>query len=468
MIKLIALKHLKVLARSHQLRWLSMATLLITIVALATSYSSTKRIENERNQLNQQDSSLWLEQGSVNPHMAAHFGRYITKPLSPLTFFEPGLTQQLGTVARLEAHKQQAPQYRPAEGGSAILHLGQFTPAMAFQLLLPLIIILASFNAFSGLHANALIRQEVASGIKPSQLVFGRFISIVIAVFFICLPISISLMVLSSFASLDAVMSSTTILFAYFVYFGIWVAISLGVSALCRQSRNSLTVLLSFWFICCFIVPRFSADVSEYLHPTPTAPEFKSMVKKALQGGPSGHNSSDERLAEYRQAVLEQYGVENIEDLPVNWDGLALQEGERIATQIGNNYYDELWQTYRQQALTRSIFTIISPLIAMQQWSSGIASTDVESHIHFSEAIEGFRFSFVSVLNNDIANNAAKQSAWDYQAAPELLQEVQSFTYAERAISERLHLHWTSLILLITWLVIALMFASLASKRLER
>lgn len=457
----------RILLRDGRLKVLAIATLLLTAVALIGGVARDSRVASERAALNAEDVDLWETQGAVNPHMAAHFGRYVSKPVSPLTFFDPGVTDQLGAVARLEAHVQQPPRHRPAEGGGALSRLGGFSPALALQLLAPLLIILAGFTAFSGEKAGTLLRQELAGGASPGSLFIGRYTALSGATLLIAAPVLAVVTLLSMQAGGDTALSALAASIGYLLYLLIWVGLTLGISGLFRSARSSLVILLSAWLLSTFVVPRLAGDVAERLSPTPSAPAFKAEVRAALEGGPSGHDSSDTRLENYKRCVLERYGVERVEDLPVAWGGLALQEGERIASETGNAHYEALWASYEEQSQTRRGFAVLSPLLALRSWSAGLAGADAAAHVDFSRALEAYRFNFVKMLNDDIAINAAGQNPWEYEAAEELLEQVPAFTYKPPTIAKRMAKLWPDLTLLAVWAALACVFALFAAKRLR-
>lgn len=457
----------RVLLRDGRLRLLILATLIIAVAGLAGGAARDTRLADERAQLNAADAELWTAQGAVNPHMAAHFGRYVSKPVSPLTFFDPGVTEQLGTVARLEAHVQQPPRHRPAEGGASLNRFGGFSPALALQILGPLLIILAGFSVFSGDRARILLRQELAGGAPRLGLLGGRYAALSLAATLMVAPVLIITLVLAARAGGAVLAAALSISVGYVLFTLFWVGFTLGVSALCRSARTSLIVLLSVWLGTTFLVPRLASDVAARLAPSPTSVAFKADIRTALEAGPSGHDSADARLAALRQETLEHYGVDRIEDLPVSWDGIALQEGERIATEIGNEHYERLWASYERQGQIRRAFAGISPLLALKSWSSGLAGSDAAAHVDFTRAIEAYRFSFVDLLNEDIASNAVGQNAFSYEASPELLESVPPFTYSSPPLEERFGRLWLDGIILMVWWIAAIVLAGVAVRRLR-
>lgn len=149
------------------------------ILALASGFSgwSHNRVQAaERIAAAEADQRNWLNQGSVNPHNAAHFGRWVPKPVAPLAFFDPGLEPQLGQLVRLEAHRQDPARSRPSEGSTALASFAAVTPAFVLQTLVPLLAILNGFSAFAGDRSRILLRQELAGGARTTDLLAGRLL----------------------------------------------------------------------------------------------------------------------------------------------------------------------------------------------------------------------------------------------------------------------------------------------------
>ena len=63
-----------------------------------------------------EDARVWVSQGALNPHSAAHFGRYLFKPVGPLAFVDEGINPYAGSSVYLEAHVQTPARARPADG----------------------------------------------------------------------------------------------------------------------------------------------------------------------------------------------------------------------------------------------------------------------------------------------------------------------------------------------------------------
>lgn len=465
----IARNQLSLMARDNRLRWLALAVLLLAIASLATGAARLQAQVAERQAATRQDQAIWDALGAINPHGAAHAGRTVYAPLSALSVFEPGLSDQLGSSVKLEGHSQNPSRDRPMEGGAAISRFGGFSAAWALQVAGPLLIILAGFSVFSGERPRERLRQELGAGAAARTLVFGRLIGLAVA----------ALALLAAFAGVGGVMLAATgaswqdglgllaMSAGYGLYLLTFAALTVGASALMASARATLVTLLAFWAASTLLIPRVAPAVAETLHPTPSAPAFEAAVTGEAKNGVSGHDPADKRLDALRARTLKDYGVAKVEDLPFNFDGVALEFGEKNSTDTYNRHYDALFGAYRQQDAIQQAFSLVSPAMAVTPWSRAFAGSDFAAHRLFLREAETYRYTLIQALNRDVRVNKPK-TADPYKAnvstiAAELTFKPRVTTPAEAWAAQR-----SSLLILGAWAAAALAFAAFAARRMER
>lgn len=158
-----------VLFRDRRLAVLAVALFLSLCTAALTGAAVHNAHEGERRTAQVEEAQVWSMQGPANLHGAAHFGRYLFKPLSPLAVVDPGLLPQLGVSLKLQAHANNPASGRAMDGGTALDRFGGLSPATMLQVLAPLLVILSGFAAFSGEGPRNLLRQELAAGAAASR-----------------------------------------------------------------------------------------------------------------------------------------------------------------------------------------------------------------------------------------------------------------------------------------------------------
>ena len=137
MIGTIAAKELKEIMRDGRIKSSAAIIGVMLLAALATAAQRYLDISVERDSAQAIVTEQWLEQGEKNPHAAAHYGVYAFKPVTPLSFFDTGVSTYTGVSVWLEAHKQNDAEGQPAKDATAIARFGELTAAFTLQILLP-------------------------------------------------------------------------------------------------------------------------------------------------------------------------------------------------------------------------------------------------------------------------------------------------------------------------------------------
>lgn len=407
----VAATQLTLMWRERRVLWLALALLLLAGASVASGAARLSMQAQERQAVSEEEARLWDSQGTIDPHAAAHVGRAIPAPVRPLAALDPGLTDFLGTSVFIEGHAQNPARHRATEAGTALSRFDGFSAAWALQVVAPLLIILAGFAMLSGDVARETLRQELGTGASAGVLIGGRLIAL--ATTSLLLVLAMLVFSLPGMAGLHGGMADLAALFAmaaaYAVYLLVFCALTVGVSALASSARTSLVILLGFWVVSTLLVPRVAPAVAESLHPTPSAPSFRATVTEEAENGVDGHDPADQRLDALRAALMARYQVEKVDDLPVNFRGVALEFAEANSTQTYNRHFDRLHASYQQQDATQRLFAALSPTLALQSWSRAFARTDFSAHLAFLRGVEDYRYRLIQALNQDVKRHKAPQ-----------------------------------------------------------
>jgi ABC-2 type transport system permease protein len=471
MITRIAKKELTEMVRDGRFRWVSVVVLGLLTGALLMGWRHQREVSEEHELARRGTRDHWLGQGEKNPHSAAHYGIYAFKPSMSLSAIDPGVDPYVGVSAWLEAHRQNQFEFRPAQDATAVQRFGELTAATVLQLLVPLLIIILAFSAFAGERESGTLRQLMSLGIEPSQLATGKALGIAGAMGMVLVPaavIGVAAMVIATenrVVAADAPRLGLMAL-AYVLYFTVFAGIALAVSAKAPSSRLALVGLLGFWIWNGLIAPRAATDIARAVYPTPSAFEFTNGIQKALDSGLDGHNPYDERHKAFEKQILEKYGVDKVEELPVNFAGLSLQKGEEWGNEVFDHFYGELHRTFHRQSRVRALSAVAAPLLAVQSLSMGLAGTDFAQHRDFADAAERYRRMLVEKMNLDMAEKAGKLD-YTYMASGELWASVPDFVYEAPSARWVLRNHGTSAVVLILWVSVAGLAAYRAASRIQ-
>ena len=435
--------------RDGRYRWTAGILLVLLLGALVAGWQVYADIENQRVLSQETDREQWLAQGEKNQHSAAHYGTYAFKPTSPLTALDQGVLQYTGVSVFMEAHSVKDAIYRPVDDATAVQRLGSLTASTTLQLLVPLLIILLAFGTFSGEREQGTMRQLLSLGVPRHVLGLGKGLGIAGPLLLILLPAT--LMGTLAMAFFDgpesALWDGSRLIFIiviYLLYFTIYILASLIVSARASSSRQSLLVLVGFWFVTSFVMPRLITDAAQALHPTPSSSDFEAAIDADIEA----LISWSDRTAAVQARLMDEYGVNTVEAIPASVAGHTLLEAEQDETEVYRKHFERLQAIYSDQERTTQQGAVASPVLAVQLLSMGFAGSDYLHHRHFVGAAETYRYSFVQALNQDMVDQG---SAWDYRADRELWESIPAFYYSPPSAAAVLKHYSLSLIILSLW-----------------
>ena len=470
MITTIARKEIREMMRDGRFRWSAAITAALLLGALALGWQHYREVTSQHKTAQRGTREQWLKQGNKNPHSAAHYGVYAFKPKMPLSLVDRGVDPYVGVAAWLEAHKQNDFKFKPAQDSTALQRLGELTGATVLQLLLPLMIILLSFSAFTSERESGTLRQLLSLGVKRSDLGWGKALGISIALAIMLVPATLigvaGLALTSENGSLQQSWSRIALMIAsYLLYFAAFLGVSLAVSAKAASSRVALIALLGFWIFNGLIAPKAVTDIARILYPTPSALQFARSVEHDIENGIDGHNPVDSRAEELKAKLLKQYNVDSVEKLPVEFNGLRMQAGEEYGNMVFDRHFSALWATYERQQRVHEFAGVFAPMLAIRSVSMGLAGTDFRQHAHFSQAAEDYRRLINREMNMDLAHHGKGKTV--YMANDALWAKIPAFDYTAPSLSWVLSRLTVSFVISLLWCIAAITAASALSNTVK-
>lgn len=458
MLKLIIKKEFLSSLRDIRLQVSAAILLSLMITAVLVGKEGQRQIQEQRKDAQSAMYDQWLNQDNKHPHSAAHYGQFAFKPKPVLSFLDVGLDNYTGVSVFLEAHKQNEVLFSGAQDSNGMTRFGELTGALIFQLLLPLLIAFLAFNTFTKEREEGTLKLLHAQGLPMRTLIIGKVWGIYLLVLLLFIPI-----ILLAYLLLDRQSSSldseVTFKFLgltgmYALYFLLFVMLAVLVSAFSKNSGFSLLTLLGLWIAACIILPKAATNLADKLYPTPSQFEFRKVIKEKVKNGIDGHNPSDVRLAALKQEVLDEYGVSTIEELPVNWSGIAMQAGEEYTDQVYDQEFSRIEQIFQRQNRLSEWVGFINPFLAIRNLSMGLAGTDFNHHVLFAREAESYRRAFIKKMNKDMELNHKPGIAYsDYSVGTEMWEQVEPFQYTLPDTASILGGQWRGIAALAFWLL---------------
>lgn len=448
--------------RSHLA--LSGAILFIALMIVA-SLLTVFRVEAESHARAQQQTEAeetFLAQPDRHPHRMVHYGHYVFRSPTPLALFDPGLDSVTGQSIFLEGHRQNTAMFAESGASANLGGLAWLNPALIYQLFAPLVLILLGHSSIVRERETAVLAPLLALGIKSRTLVFGKALALLSCTGFLLIPLLISgLIAIVLGASILAVLA---LLGVYLSYLMTWAMMALLVSVLLPKRSVVLATLTALWLGITLALPSIAVNVAA--HSAPLAGKIETdlaMIEDIRKLG-DGHNAKDPAFQQLRTDLLKKYGVERVEDLPINFRGIVAMNAEEKLTKVLNEYASARMADEAQQSKLLADHGWLTPTLAIAFASRAISGTDLEHYHRFLRAAEAVRFKFVQGLNrshadklsyqDDINRNKNEESWRRARVDAANWQVLDTFQFQPTNVSGRLANASSSIWMLLVWLVV--------------
>ena len=455
-------------SRNRTFRGISLGVLLVLLVSVFLGNRQTRKQTERYTQAQQQIRQQWENIDAMNPHSAAHYGTYVFKPTTLLSSLDEGVSSVTGNVLRVEGHVQNEIVHSEASQMQFISKFGKLRSSLLLQYVLPLLLLFLAFNSVSSEKQSGRLKLLLLQGAKPSALLWGKTLSVwlygmavlsftVLAYAFINLP------------NVDAEAASRTAYFylSYALYYFVVSGLTVFFSARWQNATVALTSMLGIWILWSIFLPNILLSSVEKWHELPSRNSFQSAMKEDRSKGLDGHNPADERGKELELQTLEEYGVDSLSQLPINFDGLVMQADEEYGNQVWDKHFGNLRTVLAKQKQSYQIAGVVNPFISLQNASMGFAASDNLHHQEFLVQVEHYRRGFIKSLNDEHAYGGSKTGDWGWKANNDFFKSVPDYQYKPIELSEVFSSYLLDLGLLAFWVLFVGILLGLGSKKMQ-
>jgi ABC-2 type transport system permease protein len=442
--------------------------LALTLVAIVVSHERVGAVNAERARFQSTVDAQWANQPDRHPHRVVHYGHYVFRPLSPLAFFDFGVDPFTGSTLFLEGHRQNSANFSDAAQSSVLLRFGQLTPAFVLQVLTPLLIVFLAFGSVARERERGQLRLQIVQGVRGATLLLGKLAAHAGVALLLGAPAFIALVAIAVVHPAVAY-EAIALLAGYALYLLVWVVAAVLVSASLPRARDALLALVAGWIVTAILLPRVMPDIAAGDVGRPSRIETEVAIHERLAAIGDSHNPDDPYFKAFRARTLAHYGVARVEDLPVNYSGLLMAEGERMTSALFDEFMraDHARQT-EESAIVHSA-SVVSPLIALRRMSTALSGTNLDSHARFLLEGERYRYAFVQRLNGLHVNVVTPTGAGDERIDKHHWEDTPRFGYAPAPFADVAARHaWPAFALLGGWLLALCAIGGWVAKRLER
>ncbi|SKA41602.1 ABC-2 type transport system permease protein [Chitinophaga eiseniae] len=454
-ILLIARQTWKTILRNKASLWLTVLLGITLCVATWIGWQHYQTQQQQRLQYSKAVREKWVSKPDKHPHRMAHYGYLVFRDKHPLSFFDFGIESFSGVSVFLEAHKQNTVNFSEAGFSNGTLRFGEMSVAMVLQLLVPLLIFFLGYNAIAGERESGTLKILLCQSVSWRQLMIGKTLGLIAVSFTLFLPVIVLTIVLWAVLSqgqvaADAALRLLFLLAAYAVYFAICAGITVLVSAVSRSAKGALTILLGSWIFFLVILPRLTQAAGANIYPAPSKIAFAAAVEEDLHKQGDSHNPDDPHYAGMKAAVLQKYHVKDVKDLPFNYGGYVMAEGEKISAGIYADHLRRLTKIYQQQNSFTVAASYINPYLAIRNLSMALTAADFATYASFQEQVEQYRYQLAQRMNRlqmeYISNDKPEVISHDHWA------EMPDFKYRFKAVRAVLRDQVATIMALVCWL----------------
>lgn len=440
--------------------------IVLILYAVATGYATYAKQNELRKNYQVMARKSWDANPDKHPHRMAHFGSFAFRIKHPLSMFDNGMESYTGNAVYLEAHKQNTANYSEASFSTGLLRFGEISLGMLLQTILPLILFFLGFNAVAQQRENATLKILVSQGAGFKQIIWGNSLGLFVVGVAFLLP------VLMATGAMIAVQKNTgtdtgllvrfaVISLCAFVFLWIISVLAIGVSAISSTGRSALLSLLGVWLMLAIVLPKTLQAIGSYVYPAPGKIQFQATVEADILQRGDSHDPDDVHFKKLKDSVLRANKVDSIQQLPFNYSGFVMQEGERMSARVYDVHLQRLHNIYDKQNQVSYNAAFINPFISFKNIAMAFSGTDFAAYRHFQQQAETYRYELAQTMNGlqmkYISNKKLSSTDKPYSIDKSHWTSFPDFKYQYQPVSTVIKQQWVALVALAVWLVMSVL-----------
>jgi ABC-2 type transport system permease protein len=452
---------------------------IIALLLVYAGYSGAKIYSDQtanRIRYQQEVREHWEDMPDKHPHRMAHYGYIAFRPKHPLSVFDFGIESYTGNAVFLEAHKQNSVNFSEAGFSSGMLRFGEISLAMILQVLLPLVIFFVGFNTVAADRENGTLKILLSQGATWKEIITGKTIGLLA----IALPVlffAVIVLMLTGFSysslsfGMDEWLRILLITFSYAIYLAIVSLIAVLFSSVSKTARLALVSLIGVWLLFVVILPRASQAAGAAIFPSLSKIEFEAGIESDLIKKGDSHDPNDPYYKGLKDSLLKVYKVDSIVQLPFNYSGFQMKEGERISAEIYQQHLQALLDNYTRQNSISRILAFVNPFAAQRNLSMGLSGTDFNTYSWFQQQAEDYRYQLAQQMNELqiklISNRRPAQHEAPHSISRDHWKAFPDFAYQRPPLGKVVEDELGSLAALLLWAAMLVVLVAVISKKLK-
>lgn len=463
------------LVKSRQNLVIIVIVLLFCMLSIGIGFTKYTDTFSKVKEYRKEVRESWEHRPDKHPHRMAHYGYLVFRNGHPLSIFDNGLDNYLGNVIFLEAHKQNTANLSEAGSSGALVRFGAFTGAFILQAIVPLIILFLGFGLIVQERENATLKIISVQGASGRAIIWGKILGIWQFSLLFLLPVI-------PVVFLAALMSDTTtwadvftrlvaLLPAYMIYYFFISTLTVVISANSRASSSALISLIGCWLFLIIFLPKGIQFAAQNVYPIPSRIAFETELEKDILKSGDSHNPDDSHFKMIKDSLLTHYKVSNTNELPFNYSGFVMKEGEKISSRIYIRHQKALQDIYNRQQKFSDLSGFLDPAIAVKNFSMTATGTDLFSYIQFQKQAEEYRYKMAQRLNDlqieHISNVKPEKGGPPAIIDKDNWKKFPDFNYQYTSFSESIKKQWMPVAALFFWLAGCIIIIEISGRKLK-
>ncbi|TAE33451.1 MAG: DUF3526 domain-containing protein [Cytophagales bacterium] len=433
----------------------------LMLYALVTGVVAFREEQTSHAHHRQEARRDWLSNPDKHPHRMAHFGHYAIREKEPLSLFDRGMERFMGNMVYLEAHRQNSVNFSEAGFSTGLLRFGEISLAMLLQLLVPLLVFFLGFDSITAERERGTLAMLMSQGVSWRQLLLGKWLGLsrLMLLFFVPIMVvtwALVLILPHHPVEADDIIRLVLLTLTYLLYLLLFCGIAVLVSARSRTGKTALVTLIGLWLMLTIVLPRASQALGVYLYPAPSQAQFVADIQADIMKQGDSHNPNDPHYKALKDSVLTAYRVDSVTQLPFNFGGLVMTEGERISAGIYDRHFARLQTIYADQNRFSKALAWVNPYMAIRSLSMLLAHTDYGSYLHFQQQAEAYRYALAQKMNELQIKYIAARANGPNRISRANWQNMPDFSYEPQSVSTVLGQEAVTIGALIGWLLLLL------------
>lgn len=452
------------------------ASILMLFLLVFSAYSGWENYHDQnvtRGAVQEEVQDSWENNPDKHPHRMSHYGSFAFRIKHVLSVFDLGMENFVGNAVFLEAHKQNTVNFSEASMSTGLLRFGEVSLAMLLKVIVPLLIFYLGFATIAQERENGTLKLLIGQGITRKEIVFGKWLglwSLSLIFLFSVFIVLLFFVVIELHEGLNngSLVRYAVLLVSYFLFFAILSAITIMVSAFSKTAKGALVKLLGIWLLFVIIVPKSLQAIGYYMYPTPSKIEMETAVEHDLVKIGDSHNPNDPHFKAIKDSVLLANKVADVNDLPFNYGGFIMAQGEALSSKVYLKHQNNLYNVYNKQNNIERYSAFVNPYTAIKNLSMAFSGTDFKSFLHFKNKAETYRYKLAQDMNQlqmDYIPNKGKEGPT--KLSSQFWKDFPPFEYKTLSTATVFKNELTSILALLLWVILAFFGLSKLSTNLK-